>query len=233
MLKGKIINYSITYSKRKTLSLNVNKNLNVIVKAPTFVNQEFIHNFVLSKSSWISKKLEYFNNLKLEKERQKEINNNKVYWLGNFYDIKIYSENLDKVTLYNNFINVYTDTIDNELHVKHLIDNWHWTESTKIFKEISEKYFKNFAQYKLKNPIIVTASMKGKWGQCDSHGVIKLNKELTKSPIECVEYVIVHELCHLLVKNHGKNFYELMNIHYPNWRNARKSLRKFTNYKLD
>jgi predicted metal-dependent hydrolase len=67
--------------------------------------------------------------------------------------------------------------------------------------------------------------MKRSWGSCSAQGVITLNPSLLKAPGDCIDYVIAHELCHLVEMNHGKAFYGLLEQLYPSWRNARAHLR--------
>ena len=66
-----------------------------------------------------------------------------------------------------------------------------------------------------------------KWGSCDQTGRIKLNIELIKAPKPCIEYVAVHEICHLTYLNHSKDFYKLLDKNYPNWRNIKNRLEHF------
>ena len=67
-------------------------------------------------------------------------------------------------------------------------------------------------------------NMKNKWGSCSTKGVLTLNKELLKLPIKYAEYVIVHELLHLIVPNHGRTFKTLLYAYIPNWEELHKYL---------
>jgi predicted metal-dependent hydrolase len=70
-------------------------------------------------------------------------------------------------------------------------------------------------------------NMKRKWGSCSSKGVITLNKELLKLPPAYVEYVIVHELLHMIIPNHGRTFKTLLYAYLPNWDKLHKELENF------
>ncbi len=66
--------------------------------------------------------------------------------------------------------------------------------------------------------------MKNKWGSCSTKGVLTINKELLKYPLEYAEYVIVHELLHLIVPNHGRTFKTLLYVYLPNWEELHECL---------
>lgn len=66
--------------------------------------------------------------------------------------------------------------------------------------------------------------MRTQWGSCSPEGVIYLNPALIKAPRHCIEYVILHELCHLIEHNHSKRFFDLLDRHMPDWKNAKREL---------
>ena len=67
--------------------------------------------------------------------------------------------------------------------------------------------------------------LKTKWGSCTPHkGYVRFNMDLVKKPKDLLEYVVVHELCHLLEPRHSERFYNLLSHHYPHWKEARASL---------
>ena len=67
--------------------------------------------------------------------------------------------------------------------------------------------------------------LKTKWGSCTPHkGYVRFNLDLVKKPKDLLEYVVVHELCHLLEPKHSERFYDLLSQHYPHWKEARASL---------
>ena len=66
--------------------------------------------------------------------------------------------------------------------------------------------------------------MKKRWGSCSAKGTLSLNTHMIKAPEECVEYVLLHELCHLRQHNHSKRFYALLELHMPDWRERKARL---------
>ena len=75
-------------------------------------------------------------------------------------------------------------------------------------------------------PTIQVRRMKTRWGSCSKKGQILLNTDLVQAPIACIDYVIVHELCHLIVPNHSPRFYSLLDQSMPDWRARKLKLEK-------
>lgn len=101
--------------------------------------------------------------------------------------------------------------------IKHELTKWYYDHGTRVFTNILEEQVKAFVKYKIDLPQMEIRRMKNRWGSCHSHGKIILNPEIIKAPKKCIEYVITHELCHLVIPNHSRAFYELQETVFPNW----------------
>lgn len=99
-----------------------------------------------------------------------------------------------------------------------------WKETVSAFAPVLVEKWEDIL--KVKSNKLVYRNMKSRWGSCQpSTGRICLNTRLALYPPECLEYVVVHELCHLLVRGHGKEFHELMTAVMPDWKSRRAKLR--------
>lgn len=101
----------------------------------------------------------------------------------------------------------------------------------RFFKSLIDKYYPMFEPYGIKYPTLKVRDMKSRWGSCmPSKGVITLNKLLAAVPIECAEYVTVHELCHFFELNHSRKFYAWVEQFMPDWRARRNRLKEYVLY---
>ena len=108
---------------------------------------------------------------------------------------------------------------------------WIFSLAERLFAEILEKCYQKFnINFKHKKPLLIIKKLKSRWGSLSSSGKMTLNVHLIKTSKDCIEYVIMHELCHLEHQNHGKNFHELEEHFVPNRREMNFQLKKFGGY---
>jgi predicted metal-dependent hydrolase len=108
--------------------------------------------------------------------------------------------------------------------VKKRLTAWYRQQALAYFSERVETISRTAAWTSRRAPPIRLRKMKRTWGSCSSGGVITLNPQLIKTPPDCIDYVIAHEVCHLAEMNHGKAFYALQESLYPQWREVRAQL---------
>ena len=96
-----------------------------------------------------------------------------------------------------------------------------------LFTEILDEFYPLFVPYGVKKPKLRVRTMKSCWGSClVNKGIITLNRKLLMKPRECIEYVVVHELCHFIHPNHSKQFYGFMELFMPDWKERKARLNK-------
>ena len=94
-----------------------------------------------------------------------------------------------------------------------------------IFNEILDEIYPLFIPYGVKKPVLRIRTMKSCWGSClVNKGIITLNRKLLMKPRECIEYVVMHELCHFIYPDHSKQFYGFMEKLMPDWKERREHL---------
>ena len=94
-----------------------------------------------------------------------------------------------------------------------------------IFTEILDEVYPAFIPYGIARPKLRVRTMKSCWGSClVNKGIITLNRKLLMKPRECIEYVMVHELCHFIHPNHSKEFYKFMEQFMPDWKERKGRL---------
>lgn len=218
-----IDNITVTVEKKNIKHMYIRilpPNGEVKVSAPKSVSNEDIIRFVKSKKEWILKKQKYIleNDIKAP---LKYDNGEKHYLWGKEYTLQLISNHDLKHVLIN----------DNTLYLpipkrstiekrKNILDEFYRRELKKAIPAVLDRCTKIVGR----TPQSVTVRKMKNWGNCKQDGRITLNLNLAKKDKECLEYVMIHELCHLIEFNHGKNFKKLMDEFCPNWKEIKKRL---------
>jgi hypothetical protein len=213
--------HKIIKSKRRTLSLSINENAELIVRAPNQISNKRIEEFIIEKSKWINK------NKNLMQSRINEMNDSDsdYLFLGNIYPlIKVY-ENPNKIDFNGT---EFITSIENQDKFKASLKSWYKIK----FKEIAIPRLNYFSdKYNLKINQVRFKNQKTLWGSCSSKNNINLNYLLVMAPMLVIDYVIIHELVHTVHKNHSENFWNAVEAIMPDYKKAKKWLNK-NGYKL-
>ena len=235
------INITITKKRMKNIRLSISKLGKVSISMPYQTSYAYAYEFLERKRDWIISQLEKINSI-IEKDSCKFINNGNVFLLGKNFPLKLEISTKNKVI----FESYNTSTeINNSCQISNnhfLIQTQNDSENyvKQIFIKWCKKYFLNFFTNRLKfiynqmfndsnYPSIKIKTMKSMWGNCNyTKRIITFNLFLAKTHIECIDYVITHELSHLIHHNHGKEFHSLMTTLIPNWKTRKKSLKEYS-----
>jgi predicted metal-dependent hydrolase len=109
---------------------------------------------------------------------------------------------------------------------KHLLSEWYREKAVSHFDDTLKKILPLFLRFDMLLPELQIRHMPTRWGSCTSRGKVILNPELIKAPKGSIEYVIIHELCHLIHHNHTRAFYELQSAIMPDWKKWKERLEK-------
>ncbi|MDD4530453.1 MAG: SprT family zinc-dependent metalloprotease [Candidatus Gracilibacteria bacterium] len=221
----KIISFSLQKLERKTLRIEVLPTKETIVKAPNNISTELILERVKKRAGWILKQIEYFNNFIFTTSSKKYISGETFLYLGRQYILKteIVQKN-ETVKLKGKFLTVYVKKVEN---TEKILNQWYLKNAQEKFTIYSKKVLEQFEQYNVKPTKISIRTMKTRWGSCSKKGNITLNSELIKAPRGCIEYVLIHEMSHLIEFGHTKAFYDLQTKEMPDrkkWKNKLEKL---------
>jgi predicted metal-dependent hydrolase len=108
--------------------------------------------------------------------------------------------------------------------VQSLLSKWYWTRAEDVFERRLREEASRVSWVRSNRPELKLLEMKKQWGSCSPKGRIHLNPQLVKAPRECIDYVILHELCHLKEHNHSPRFYGLLDRNMPEWRERKAKL---------
>jgi zinc-dependent protease len=211
--------------KRKTqknIYIKISDKGEVRVSSPLFVSDLYIKELILKKYDELKIYLEEKSVKKNKIIENTYITGNKQYIFGKEYFLIVrYNKYQSVVTLGDKIIINVSDVDDNEKKEK-LINKFYKELLQEKIKEISIKYEDimglKASQYRIKN-------MKTRWGTCNINKKrIWINLQLAQKDIDCLEYIIVHELTHLVEKNHNKRFYNIVEKYCPNYKQIQRKL---------
>ncbi|MBI5416694.1 M48 family metallopeptidase [Candidatus Poribacteria bacterium] len=147
------------------------------------------------------------------------------YYCGRQYRLKVIYAKKQDVKLKGKYIFIYSFRPDERSRTKRLVHEWYRSRAEQMFDVITKRCHKHLEKYGIKLPGIDVKVMKLRWGSCiHTKGRIGLNPELIKAPSHCIEYVIVHEMCHLKYSNHTKHFYNFLFLVMPDWKKRKARL---------
>lgn len=221
---GRIIHFDLKRSKRTTLGITVKPDSSVEVTAPTEKPIEDVKYYLAKRGNWIARKQRHF-----EKLRPLPIHRNYVagethMYLGRQYRLKIVIGKISSAKLSGPFIRVTVpDKQDHEL-VKYLVEAWYKVRASDTLLRRAQKVINEVRHLGIPEPELRIRKMTRRWGSCTDKGTVTMNIDLVKVPTVCIDYVIVHELCHLRHKNHGPQFWRLLTTAMPDWEKRRALL---------
>lgn len=221
------IEFKVLYSRRRTLGISVLPDSSVIVRVPYLTSFKTITRIVNEKADWIIK----------HRDRYKGSNNNNLKRLytdgethlfrGRESVLKISKAARSCIRFYDGIIEMELEKNNDPIAIKRLLYKGLKDEAEKILPEMLSKAIKDHDAQMFDPSGLTIRTMKRRWGSCSNKGNITLSTELIKLPDEYIEYVIVHELCHLKHHNHGAHYYKLLSELYPEWKTVRKEMRRY------
>ena len=221
---GRTISYEIVYSKkRKRAAILVRPDLGIEFRAPQGLSADIIRGMVERKAQWIVKKLEFFEANRLPDQSKQYSEGESYLYLGKEYPLKI----------------VFTDSIkDSELRVEipgntsedqisFLVKETIWSFYSERAREEIEKLLRIYSKkLGVVTPVFKVKHQKRRWGSCSADNVLRINFQLIMAPPDQLEYVVVHELCHVKEKNHSERFWKLVRELMPDYQEHRNNLKK-------
>ena len=192
----------------------------IVVRAPTKIGEGQINKFVSQKQDWIVAKLAKIKN---NQSKYSDVINYQKYLLyGNKYDLAM--ADVNKVEASNSSQAIL---IPNKIEQDKVIAALYQFYKKKSKEVLTKRllYIKSLMRIEPKS--ISLSNSKGRWGACNSRGKITLNWRVIMLPPNCIDYVIVHELCHLIEMNHSSRFWNLVQTFMSNYQDNRQQLKEY------
>jgi len=209
--------YRIIRSNRKSISLQITPEGQLIVRAPNSASDKQIFGIVKSKSTWIQK---HQARLAAQHVQPKTFTAGETFWyLGEQYPLLLTDRQSPPLELDGAF---YLSTRAQK-NAKQVFIDWYRQETRLITRQLVEKYS---ARYGFKVNQIRITSARTRWGSCSNKGNLNFTYRLSMAPLSAIEYVVVHELAHLKVHNHGRDFWAQVAQIYPGYKTPRTWLKQ-------
>ena len=208
------MNVHIVKKDVKHINLKVKPSGEVILTAPTDSNERDIEYVLKKRADWIDKKIAFFDEHR-DVHKKEYVSGENFRYLGRNYRLKVIECKEEGVKLQRGYLQVFVKDTANYEKKQRLIKAW-YTHKAKIhFQKAIEKYKPTVKQ---DIETVRIREMKTRWGSCNpSKGYINLNLKLIEKPTECIEYVVFHELAHLVYADHSNKFYNYLNLFMPDW----------------
>ncbi|MCD0455729.1 M48 family metallopeptidase [Chryseobacterium sp. LC2016-27] len=216
-----LIDYDLSFQERKNLTIKVYPDCSVKIIAPYDTPLQKIEKQIKKKAPWIIKQQREFLSYQPLTPPRLYVNGETHLYLGRQYKLRIERGNKSEVKLFRGRIIVFCKE---ENSVKEILNKWYREKAVVHFEEVLNKTLLLFKKYDIIKPELHIRSMEKRWGSCTPNGKIILNSELIKAPKGSIEYVIVHELCHLIYYNHTKAFYDLQESIMLDWKKWKERL---------
>ncbi len=218
-----VMEYAVEYRTRKTLGICVRPDGSVEVKAPRDTPLEQIRRHVHRRAPWIYKQQRYFSSFGIHTPERKYVSGESHWYLGRQYMLRVVDSERNEVHYKGNILEV---ECRHRKDVRPLLLAWYRKRAEIKFKEYAAPLIARFSRHQVKPSGVKLKEMETRWGSCTTSGQILLNPRLIGAPRICIEYVILHELCHLVYRNHTKAFYELLTQEMPDWKKWKMKLER-------
>jgi predicted metal-dependent hydrolase len=221
-----IFNYTARYSDRATMAITVFPDGAIRVIAPRATSQEEVETRLRKRARWLIRQLFHFEQFRPRAPERRYVGGETHLYLGRQYRLKLHKGVQEEVKLKGGLLHITVPDHRRPRTVKRLVQGWYRDKGrariTERFAVISARFVKMGCQ----PPEPIFRTMPRRWGSWSRSGRITINPDLIRAPARCIDYVITHELVHLIHPHHGAAFYELLEALMPDWRSRKQRLER-------
>lgn len=225
--------YVIKRQRRKTIALHVLSDARVELRAPAWVSQKELQAFVTSRAEWVVAKRKE----RLESLAQKPCfqNGQQHPFLGQLLTLNLQVARRARIEQQGDQLLIELPDVNDQEHVRRLTERWYRRQAQTVFARQLQHGWQQIPWSQLPartKPVLKIRRMRSRWGSCSSLGIVTLNAALIKMPIQCLDYVVAHELSHLWHLNHSREFYQLLASMMPDWKERERQIEQWSRSRL-
>lgn len=217
----------LSFAERDRLTISVHPDGSVTALAPLDRPLPRVLAHLERKGSWIAKQRRHFAVWQPLPEEKRYVSGETHLYLGRQYRLKVRRAAEAEVKLIGRYLNVSLPSSRDPAAVRNALGGWYRAHAEPIYRDRMERAMDMAPALRRTNPPLKVRCMRSRWGSCSKSGAITLSSELIKAPLHCIEYVIVHELCHLSVHDHSPAFFRLLSRCMPDWERRKERLNSF------
>lgn len=211
--------YIVKYSKRKTMNITVERDRKIIVHAPEGLSEQKIEELVQTKRQWIDDKLNHTQKYPAVVQTKEFISGESLMYLGRNYQLLLINGDMEGI----DFNQRFCISRKNQVNANQLFKEWYLKQARLKIEPLAIQYAKSLGvQY---NQLKIS-EMRYRWGSCTPANNIIFNWRIIKAPMYVVNYLVAHELVHLIENNHTPRFWNMLSIQVPNYLEAKEWLKK-------
>jgi predicted metal-dependent hydrolase len=207
------LNYHIIETNRKTIGIFVERDKRIVVRVPINTPQAKVDKILESKKSWLFNKLNHPSKYSEHPTKKEVVAGESLLYLGKVYPLRITKTDVKNIVFDQEFVLAEK----NRSRARALFTKWYKEQASLVFLPKVQNFANSlgvpFKEMRL-------SRLHRKWGSCTKEGIINLNWRLVKAPSFVIDYVIVHELAHILLSGHSEEFWNVVAIQCPNYKKA-------------
>ena len=218
LYRNQSLSYTLVFRSRRTIGFAVRPDGSVHISAPAGTSAEWVAQQVLKKADWILKHQETFANRPAPVPARNYEAGSSHHYQGQPHRLRFTEDRRTSVTVAADELILAAPTPLLPAQAEALLHAWYARQAEPLFAESLTRVWPHFAEFNLTRPTLAVRQMRTRWGSCTPRTArIRLSPELVRARPECLDYVLLHECCHLLVGDHSKAFYDLQTRLMPDW----------------
>jgi len=219
------IRYEVVRRPRKTLEIAVEPDASVVIAAPEDATLDAIEAKLRKRAAWVTRQQGYFSQFLPRTPERRFVAGETHRYLGRQYRLKVVPHVQESVKLIRGFIVVQTHRPNRPEMTRELVETWYRDRANIKFPERIELCLDRFPDAEAFRPRgLIVRRTRQRWGSMSPAGRLLLSRRLIQAPVDTIDYVITHELCHIEQPNHGTAFFDLLRCVMPDWEKRKERL---------